>query len=215
MQYRNLGRTGIKVSPYALGTMMFGAIGNPDHEDSIKIIHKALDAGVNVVDTADFYSNGESEEILGKALKGRRDDVILATKFHLPMGEDPNMRGNSRRWITTSSRSTGMVSCLCSVTTSLRTSTSPFFTRRLSVRSCSSFSSIFCPAALAAALVPTAAAGAVVAEREVRLLRAVAAVAAELALLYPPCRWMIASASSCRFPASTVTRNRPALTSFS
>ena len=101
MQYRNLGRTGIKVSPYALGTMMFGAIGNPDHEDSIRIIHKALDAGVNVVDTADFYSQGESEEILGKALAGRRDDVVLATKFHLPMGEDPNMRGNSRRWITT------------------------------------------------------------------------------------------------------------------
>lgn len=99
MQYRNLGRTGIKVSPYALGAMMFGAVGNPDHEESIKIIHKALDSGINFVDTADFYSHGESEEIVGKALKGRRDDVVLATKVHLPMSDDPNHRGNSRRWI--------------------------------------------------------------------------------------------------------------------
>ncbi|MFD6141488.1 aldo/keto reductase [Promicromonospora sp. NPDC060271] len=99
MQYRNLGRTGIKVSPYALGAMMFGAVGNPDHDESIKIIHKALDAGINLIDTADFYSHGESEEIVGKALKGRRDDVVLATKVHLPMSDDPNHRGNSRRWI--------------------------------------------------------------------------------------------------------------------
>ena len=104
MRYRTLGRTGIKVSPYALGAMMFGAIGtigNPDHDDSIRIIHKALDAGINFVDTADAYSRGESEEIVGKALKGRRDDVVLATKVHLPMGDDPNQRGNSRRWIMT------------------------------------------------------------------------------------------------------------------
>src|SRR3984957_2628577 len=101
MQYRTLGKTGIKVSPYALGAMMFGAVGNPDHEDSIRIIHKALDAGINFVDTADAYSHGESEEIVGKALKGRRDDVILATKLHLPMGDDPNQRGNSRLWIMT------------------------------------------------------------------------------------------------------------------
>jgi aryl-alcohol dehydrogenase-like predicted oxidoreductase len=101
MQYRPLGRTGIKVSPYALGAMMFGAIGNPDHDDSIRIIHKALDAGINFVDTADAYAHGESEEIVGKALKGRRDDVVLATKLHLPMGDDPNQRGNSRRWIMT------------------------------------------------------------------------------------------------------------------
>ena len=101
MQYRTLGRTGIKVSPYALGTMMFGAIGNPDHDDSVRIIHKALDAGINFVDTADAYSRGESEEIVGKALKGRRDDVVLATKLSLPMGDDPNQRGNSRRWIMT------------------------------------------------------------------------------------------------------------------
>jgi aryl-alcohol dehydrogenase-like predicted oxidoreductase len=101
MQYRTLGRTGIKVSPYALGAMMFGAIGNPDHEDSTRIIHKALDAGINFVDTADMYSDGESEEILGKALKGRRDDVVLATKLNRPMGDDPNRQGNSRRWIMT------------------------------------------------------------------------------------------------------------------
>ncbi|WEH42753.1 aldo/keto reductase [Streptomyces sp. AM 2-1-1] len=99
MRYRTLGRTGIKVSPYCLGTMMFGALGNPDHGDSVRIIHKALDAGINFVDTADAYARGESEEIVGKALKGRRDHVVLATKAHLPMGEDPNQRGNSRRWL--------------------------------------------------------------------------------------------------------------------
>ncbi|WP_442737952.1 aldo/keto reductase [Streptomyces pseudogriseolus] len=100
MQYRTLGRTGIKVSPYALGAMMFGALGNPDHDDCTKIINTALDAGINFIDTADVYAQGESEEILGKALKGRRDNVVLATKAHGPMGEDPNQQGNSRRWIT-------------------------------------------------------------------------------------------------------------------
>jgi aryl-alcohol dehydrogenase (NADP+) len=99
MQYRTLGRTGIKVSPYCLGAMMFGKLANADHEDAIRIIHKALDFGINFVDTADGYSMGESEEIVGKALKGRRDHVILATKVHRPMGEDPNQRGNSRRWL--------------------------------------------------------------------------------------------------------------------
>src|SRR5712675_393384 len=99
MRMRTLGGTGIKVSPYCLGAMMFGAWGNPDHEESIRIIHAALDAGVNFVDTADVYSAGESEEIVGKALRDRRDDVVLATKAHSPMGEDANMRGNSRRWI--------------------------------------------------------------------------------------------------------------------
>ena len=99
MHYRTLGRTGIKVSPYALGAMMFGGGGNPDHDDSVRIIHKALDAGINFVDTADRYSAGESEEIVGKALKGRRDDIVLATKVNGPMGDDPNQRGNSRRWI--------------------------------------------------------------------------------------------------------------------
>ncbi|BBZ25809.1 aldo/keto reductase [Mycolicibacterium madagascariense] len=102
MRYRTLGRTGIKVSPYALGAMMFGGVGNPDHDDCIRIVHRALDAGVNVIDTAPAYSGGESEEIVGKALKGRRDDVILATKVHRVVGDDPNQGGNSRRWITAS-----------------------------------------------------------------------------------------------------------------
>jgi len=101
MQMRTLGRTGVKVSPLTLGAMMFGAWGNPDHDDSIRIIHAALDAGINVIDTADVYSAGESEEIVGKALKGRREHVVLATKAHGPMGEDPNQRGNSRRWLVT------------------------------------------------------------------------------------------------------------------
>ena len=100
MQYRTLGRTGIKVTPYCLGAMMFGGIGNPDHDDGVRIIHKALDAGINFIDTADAYSRGESEVIVGKALKGRRDHIVLATKAHLPMGEDPNEQGNSRRWLT-------------------------------------------------------------------------------------------------------------------
>ena len=100
MQYRPLGQTGIKVSPYCLGAMMFGGIGNPDHDECVRMIHKALDTGINVIDTADRYSAGESEEVVGKALKGRRDRVVLATKVHGPMGDDPNMQGNSRRWIT-------------------------------------------------------------------------------------------------------------------
>ena len=99
MNQRPLGRTGVSVSQFCLGTMMFGAWGNPDHDESIRIIHAALDAGVNFVDSADVYGAGESEEIVGKALRVRRDDVVLATKFHNPMGEDPNRRGNSRRWI--------------------------------------------------------------------------------------------------------------------
>lgn len=98
--YRSFGRTGVRVSPLTLGTMMFGAWGNRDHDDSIRIIHRALDSGINIVDTADVYAAGESEVIVGKALAGgRRDDVFLATKFHGAMGEDPNRRGNSRRWI--------------------------------------------------------------------------------------------------------------------
>jgi aryl-alcohol dehydrogenase-like predicted oxidoreductase len=99
MRMRTLGGTGIKVSPYCLGAMMFGAWGNQDHDDSVRIIHAALDAGINFVDTADVYSRGESEEIVGQALRGRRDDVVLATKAHGSMGDDPNMSGNSRRWI--------------------------------------------------------------------------------------------------------------------
>jgi aryl-alcohol dehydrogenase-like predicted oxidoreductase len=99
MKYRVLGGTGMSVSEFALGTMMFGAMGNPDHDESIRTIHTALDAGINFVDTADVYSGGESEEIVGKALKGRRNDVVLATKFGLPMGPDANQRGGSPRWI--------------------------------------------------------------------------------------------------------------------
>jgi len=99
MDYRLLGRTGVSVSPLALGTMMFGAWGNKDTNDSIRVIHRALDAGINFVDTADVYSGGESEEIVGKALAGRRDDVVLATKFFMPMGEQPNHGGGSRKWI--------------------------------------------------------------------------------------------------------------------
>jgi aryl-alcohol dehydrogenase-like predicted oxidoreductase len=100
MEYRTLGHTGMKVSPLCLGTMMFGAWGTTDHDESIRIIHRALDAGINFVDTADVYASGESEEIVGKALAGgRRENVVLATKVHGSMGEDPNQRGNSRRWI--------------------------------------------------------------------------------------------------------------------
>jgi aryl-alcohol dehydrogenase-like predicted oxidoreductase len=100
MEYRTLGRTGVQVSKLCLGAMMFGPWGNPDHEESIRIIHRAFDAGINFIDTADVYSQGESEEIVAKALAGgRRDDIILATKFHGAMGEDPNEQGSSRRWI--------------------------------------------------------------------------------------------------------------------
>jgi aryl-alcohol dehydrogenase-like predicted oxidoreductase len=99
MNYRSLGRTGVRVSPYGLGTLMFATtIGNPDPDDSVRIIHKALDAGINLIDCADRY--GDAEKIVGKALKGRRDNVVLATKVGLPMGEDPNQQGGSRRWIT-------------------------------------------------------------------------------------------------------------------
>ena len=100
MEHRPLGRTGVSVSKFCLGAMMFGAWGNPDHDESIRIIHRALDAGINFIDTADVYAQGESEEIVGKALAGgRRDDLILATKFHGAMGDDPNRQGSSRRWI--------------------------------------------------------------------------------------------------------------------
>ena len=100
MKHRTLGRTGVRVSPLCLGTMMFGKWGNPSHDESIRVIHRALDAGINFIDTADVYARGESEEIVGKALAdGRRDDVVLATKFYAPMGDDPNMQGASRRWI--------------------------------------------------------------------------------------------------------------------
>ncbi|MEU8251797.1 aldo/keto reductase [Nonomuraea sp. NPDC048916] len=99
MRHRILGGTGIEVTTHCLGTMMFGSAGNPDHDDSIRIIRTALDHGINFVDTADMYSAGESEEIVGKALQGRRDEVVLSTKVHFQMGEGPNRSGNSRRWI--------------------------------------------------------------------------------------------------------------------
>ncbi|MEJ1230952.1 MAG: aldo/keto reductase [Galbitalea sp.] len=98
MHYRTLGSTGIRVSPYALGALMFAtSVGNADENDSIRVIHKALDAGINLIDTADAY--GDSETVVGKALKGRRENVVLATKFGRPQGEDPNRQGASRRWI--------------------------------------------------------------------------------------------------------------------
>jgi aryl-alcohol dehydrogenase-like predicted oxidoreductase len=100
MQYRTLGKTGIKVSPYCLGTMMLSSVGNTDHEDCIRIIHKAVDAGINFIDTADFICKGEAEEIVGKAVKGRRDHIVLTSKVSLPMGADPNQQGGSRRWLT-------------------------------------------------------------------------------------------------------------------
>jgi aryl-alcohol dehydrogenase-like predicted oxidoreductase len=100
MDYRVLGSTGMHVSSLCFGAMMLGEWGNRDHDDSVRIIHTALDAGVNFIDTADVYSDGESEVIVGKALAGsRRDDVVLATKAYLPMGEDTNHRGSSRRWL--------------------------------------------------------------------------------------------------------------------
>src|SRR6266403_873762 len=99
MNYRELGHTGVHVSPLCLGAMMFGAWGNPNHDEGIAVIHHALDSGINFIDTADVYARGESEEIVGKALQGRREHVVLATKVHGAMGDDPNQRGNSRRWI--------------------------------------------------------------------------------------------------------------------
>jgi aryl-alcohol dehydrogenase-like predicted oxidoreductase len=99
MKRRILGGTGMSVSEFALGAMMFGAMGNRDHDESVRMIHTALDAGINFIDTSDVYSQGESEEIVGKALAGRRDDVVLATKFGLPMGSDANQGGGSPRWI--------------------------------------------------------------------------------------------------------------------
>src|SRR3954454_9525830 len=99
MTYRPLGRTGVQISPLCLGAMMFGPWGNDDRADALRIIHRALDAGINFVDTADVYSAGVSEEIVGHGLAGRRDEVFLATKFFMPMDDDPNHRGGARRWI--------------------------------------------------------------------------------------------------------------------
>ncbi|MCU1393929.1 MAG: aldo/keto reductase [Ilumatobacteraceae bacterium] len=99
MQFNKLGRTGLEVSSQCLGAMMFGAFGNTDHDDCTAIIHRALDAGINFIDTADMYSGGESEEIVGKAIAGRRDELVIATKCFNNMGGGRNRRGGSRHWI--------------------------------------------------------------------------------------------------------------------
>src|SRR5258707_1769975 len=97
MDYRSLGRSGMRVSPLCLGAMMVGAWGEPDHDTSIRIVHRALDAGINFIDTADVYSRGESETIVGKALAGgRRDNGVLATQFHPPVSDHPHHPANSR-----------------------------------------------------------------------------------------------------------------------
>ena len=101
MQYRTLGRTGVQVSSLALGAMNFGSLGNTTQEEATAIVDGALEAGINVIDTADMYSNGQSEEMVGRAIAGRRDDIVLATKAYMPMGDDPNRRGASRRWLVT------------------------------------------------------------------------------------------------------------------
>ena len=114
MEYRTLGHTGVQVSSLCLGAMMFGGWGNPDHDDSVAIIHRALDAGINFVDTADVYSQGESEEIVGKALAVYpRDQIVLATKVHGQMGEGRNRSGNSRRWVI-ASRHDSLLAVRCS-----------------------------------------------------------------------------------------------------
>jgi len=101
MQYRIMGRTGVQVSALALGAMNFGAIGRTGQDEATAIVDAALEAGINVIDTADMYGSGESEEIVGKAIAGRRDDLVLATKATMPMGDERNHRGGSRRWLVT------------------------------------------------------------------------------------------------------------------
>ncbi|MBB4913057.1 aldo/keto reductase [Streptosporangium saharense] len=101
MQYRDLGRTGVRVSSLALGAMNFGRIGRTTQEEVTAVIDAALEGGINVIDTADVYGAGESEEMVGKAVAGRRDDIVLATKAGMPMGEERNHRGGSRRWLVT------------------------------------------------------------------------------------------------------------------
>ena len=101
MQYRTLGSTGLQVSSLALGAMNFGALGRTNQDEVTAIVDAALEAGVNLIDTADVYSAGQSEEMVGKAIAGRRDDLVIATKAGLPMGDDPNHRGSSRRWLVT------------------------------------------------------------------------------------------------------------------
>jgi aryl-alcohol dehydrogenase-like predicted oxidoreductase len=101
MQYRTMGRTGVQVSTLALGAMNFGSLTRTTQDDAVAIVDAALEAGINVIDTADMYSVGESEEIVGKAIAGRREDIVLATKASLPMSEERNHQGGSRRWLVT------------------------------------------------------------------------------------------------------------------
>jgi aryl-alcohol dehydrogenase-like predicted oxidoreductase len=100
MEFRPLGTSGVLASRFALGAMSLGSLGTADVEECTGIVRRAVDAGVNVIDTADIYSNGESELIVGRALGRRRDEVLVASKCFWPMSErDPNQRGGSRRWI--------------------------------------------------------------------------------------------------------------------
>ncbi|MFE4698188.1 aldo/keto reductase [Streptomyces sp. NPDC056738] len=101
MQYRTLGRTGVQVGSLALGAMNFGRIGRTTQDEATAIVDAALEGGINLIDTADMYGDGESEEMVGKAIAGRRDDIVLATKAGMPMGEERNHRGSSRRWLVT------------------------------------------------------------------------------------------------------------------
>lgn len=101
MQYRTLGRTGVQVSSLVLGAMNFGAIGRTTQDDVTAIVDAAIEGGINLIDTADMYSKGQSEQMVGKAIAGRRDDIVLATKASMPMGDDPNHQGSSRRWLVT------------------------------------------------------------------------------------------------------------------
>jgi aryl-alcohol dehydrogenase-like predicted oxidoreductase len=101
MRYRTLGRTGVQVSSLVLGAMNFGTVGHTTQDDAMAIVDAALEGGINLIDTADRYSNGESEELVGKAVAGRRDDLVLATKATLPMGDERNHQGSSRRWLVT------------------------------------------------------------------------------------------------------------------
>ncbi len=99
MKYQSLGTTGVSVSRYCLGAMMFGAMGNTDHDECVRIIDRAIEAGINFIDTADAYSGGESERIVGRAIASKRDDLVIATKMYHPMGPGRNQKGNSRRWM--------------------------------------------------------------------------------------------------------------------
>lgn len=101
MQHRTLGRTGVRVSSLALGAMNFGKLGRTSQDEVTAMVDAALDGGINLINTADMYSQGQSEEMVGKAIAGRRDDIVLATTVGLPMSNEPNHHGSSRRWLVT------------------------------------------------------------------------------------------------------------------